>query len=227
VPHPRFAGKSGCGVRGDVIQELDDTVGQVLKTLERLKLAENTLVIFSSDNGPVIDDGYADGAVENLHGHTPAGALKGAKYSLYEAGTRVPFIARWPGRIKPGTSDALVCQIDFLASFAHLTGQKLPTDAAPDSFDVLPALLGETRQGRETLIEHANGLAIRKGTWKYIPPRNPAGKAAKAKVAGKGELYDLAMDLGETNNLISDQPEMAQSLSKLLAEAQAKPGTRP
>jgi arylsulfatase A-like enzyme len=227
VPHPRFAGKSGCGVRGDVIQELDDTVGQVLKTLDRLKLAENTLVIFSSDNGPVVDDGYADGAVENLNGHTPAGPLKGTKYSLYEAGTRVPFIVRWPARIKPGTSDALVCQIDFLASFARLTGQKLPADAAPDSFDVLPALLGESRQGRETLIEHANGLAIRRGAWKYIPPRNPGGKAAKAKAAGKGELYDLSTDLGESKNVIGDHPEVAQSLAKLLSEAQARPGTRP
>lgn len=227
VPHPRFAGKSGCGVRGDVIQELDDTVGQVLKTLARLKLAENTLVIFSSDNGPVIDDGYADGAVENLNGHTPAGPLKGTKYSLYEAGTRVPFIVRWPARIKPGTSDALVCQIDLLASFSELTGKKLPANAAPDSFDVLPALMGETQQGRETLIEHANGLAIRKGVWKYIPPRNPTGKAAKAKAAGMGELFNLANDLGETKNLLNDQPDVAQSLAKLLAEAQAKPRTRP
>lgn len=227
VPHPRFAGKSQCGVRGDVIQELDDTVGQVLATLKRLKLSEKTLVIFSSDNGPVIDDGYADGAVENLNGHTPAGSLKGTKYSLYEAGTRVPFIAHWPGRIEPGVSNALVCQIDFLASFAKLTGQSLPADAAPDSFDVLPALLGNSQKGRETLVEHANGLAFRKGNWKLLPGRVTAGKAAKAKGTGKPELYNLAADLGETKNLAAEQPAMVRELDTLLTEAESNVRTRP
>ena len=125
VPHPRFAGKSGCGVRGDVIVQFDWCAGEILNTLDRLKLNKNTLVILSSDNGPVVDDGYRDGAVKTSTATGPPGPLRGGKYSIFEGGTRVPFIARWPGRIKPGVSDALVCHIDFLASFAALTGQKL------------------------------------------------------------------------------------------------------
>ena len=125
VPHARFAGSSECGVRGDVVQELDWCVGQVLETLDRLKLADRTLVLFSSDNGPVVDDGYADGAVHDLHGHRPAGPFRGGKYSLFEGGTRVPFLVRWPGRVRPGIADALVNQVDLLASLAALSGQTL------------------------------------------------------------------------------------------------------
>jgi len=208
VPHPRFAGKSGCGTRGDVIEQLDDTVGQVLAALDRLKLAENTLVVFSSDNGPVLDDGYADGAVKDLNGHVPAGPLRGSKYSLYEAGTRVPFLARWPARIKPGVSDALVCQVDLAATFSALAGRELPADSAPDSLNVLPALLGESKEGRDHLIEHANGLAIRKGSWKLVP----------GKAKGGDELYDLSADLGETKNLAGQRPEIVKELFELLAK---------
>ncbi len=126
VPHRRFAGTSGCGVRGDVVQELDWCVGQVLDALDRLKLADRTLVVITSDNGPVVDDGYADGAVGDLNGHRPAGPFRGGKYSLFEGGTRVPFLVRWPGRVRPGVSDALVNQVDLPASLATLTGRKLP-----------------------------------------------------------------------------------------------------
>src|SRR5262249_48060158 len=142
VPHARFAGSTSLGPRGDVIQELDWTVGEILKTLDRLKLTDNTLVMFSSDNGPVLDDGYADDAVEKLGTHKPAGPLRGGKYSIYEGGTRVPLLARWPARIKPGVSSALLSQLDLFASLAALTGQKLSADAAPDSQNILPALLG-------------------------------------------------------------------------------------
>lgn len=211
VPHARFRGTSGCGVRGDVIQQLDWCVGQVLAKLEERGLTDNTLVIFTSDNGPVIDDGYADGAVEDLNGHQAAGPLRGNKYSPYEGGTRVPWLARWPARIKPGTSDALVCQVDLLASLASLTGQKLPDDAGPDSQDILPALLGESRQGREVLIEQAGKLAIRKGAWKYIPPGPKAAKSAA------GELYNLADDLAETHDLAAEQPERVKELREELA----------
>ncbi len=155
VPHPRFAGKSGLGPRGDVILEFDWSVGAILETLDRLELAGDTLVIFSSDNGPVVDDGYKDQAVELLDGHKPAGPLRGGKYSAFDGGTRVPFVVRWPGRVKPGVSEALACQIDFMASLAALTGQKLDFNDAPDSFDVLGALLGRTPTGRDHLVEHA------------------------------------------------------------------------
>jgi len=210
VPHPRFAGKSECGVRGDVIQEFDWSVGEIVATLDRLKLADNTLLIATSDNGPVVDDGYADGSLEKLNGHLPAGAYRGGKYTVYEGGTRVPFITRWPGRINPGESDALMCQIDFLASLTTLAGAERPGGTGPDSQDVLPALLGETKIGRETLIEQGGGVvtAIRKKNWKYIPrPR------------GSGELYDLSKDPGERLSMAERNPAVVKDLAGLLEEA--------
>ena len=133
TPHPRFVGKSRMGPRGDAIVQADWCVGEVVAALDRLRLAENTLVILTSDNGPVVDDGYRDDAVEKLGGHKPAGPWRGGKYSNFEGGTRVPFIVRWPGHVAPGTSDALVSQVDLLASFAALAGQKLSPADAPDS----------------------------------------------------------------------------------------------
>ena len=166
-------------MRGDVIVEFDWCVGQILSTLDKLNLASNTMVILSSDNGPVVDDGYDDRAAEDLNGHMPAGPLRGGKYYVYEGGTRVPFILRWPGRVSPGVSDALVSLVDFSASFAALTGQKIPAGDAPDSVNVLPALLGESRKGRGKLVEHDGFrmLAFRDRLWKYIEPdmRPPPG----------------------------------------------------
>ena len=216
VPHPRFAGKSGCGVRGDVIVEFDWCVGEIMATLDRLHLASNTIVILSSDNGPVLDDGYADGAVENLNGHTPAGPLRGGKYSIYEGGTRVPFIVHWPGRVKPGVSDALVCLMDLPASFAALAGEKIPAGDAPDSVNVLPSLLGDTPNGREKLVEHDGTrlLGFREGAWKFIAPmkvNRPATGFSKTP-----QLYDLAHDLGETNDLHAAQPKTGERLSQEL-----------
>ncbi|MGH7136035.1 MAG: sulfatase-like hydrolase/transferase, partial [Pirellulales bacterium] len=148
------------------------------------------------------------------------------KYSTYEGGTRVPFLVRWPKRIKPGTSDALVCQIDLLASLAALVGQAVPGDAALDSENVLAALLGESRTGRELLVEHAAGLALRKDQWKYIAPRPPRGAAAKGQATGKpspGELYNLAEDPGETKNLASERPELVRKLDTTLNEIRVRP----
>ncbi|HEX6985728.1 MAG TPA: sulfatase/phosphatase domain-containing protein, partial [Planctomycetaceae bacterium] len=181
----------------------------------------------TSDNGPIVDDGYDDGAMESLGGHDPSGPLRGTKYSSYEGGTRVPFVVRWPGRIKPGaTSDALLCQIDLPATLAALAGVEVPKDAAPDSENLLPALLGDSKQGRETLVEQGQGLALRKGTWKYIPPapgRKPDGvKARPFDGAGpEAELYDLAADLGETTNLAAGRPEVVKELDALLKTIQA------
>ena len=199
VPAPRFAGTSRCGVRGDVIVQLDWCVGQILATLEKDHLTSNTIVILTSDNGPVLDDGYDDRAREDLNGHLPAGCLRGMKYSIYEGGTRVPFLVSWPGHIRPGESAALVSQVDLLSSFASLTGQRIPLGDAPDSRNLLPAILGETKIARDSLVEHDgwDGIALRDGLWKYIPavtghPKRPARLA---------ELYDLDSDLGETTNL--------------------------
>jgi arylsulfatase A-like enzyme len=220
VPHPRFSGKTGLGPRGDVIAQLDWSAGEILKTLDRLKLAENTLVIFTSDNGPVVDDGYRDDAVEKLGGHKPAGPLRGGKYSNFEGGTRVPFIVRWPAKVKPGMSDALVCQIDFPASFAALTGQKLADGDAPDSFNVLPALLGESKAGRDHLVEHASALSLRQGSWKYIEPSRgqKVNRNTNTETGNDpgGQLYNLSDDLGERKNLAGKHPERVKEMSALI-----------
>lgn len=223
VPHPRFAGKSGCGTRGDAIEQFDFQVGAVLEALERHGLTDDTLVVLSSDNGPVLDDGYADGAVRDLGGHTPGGPLRGGKYSHYEGGTRVPFVVRWPARVKPGTSDALVCQVDLLASLAALAGAALSADAGPDSLNVLPALLGESKSGRDHLVEQAGVLAIRQGTWKLIPGRGGAPAAKKAKKAGPAgpELYDLSADLGESRNVAAEHAERVKAMIDLLEKIRA------
>ena len=227
APHPRFVGKSGCGVRGDVIVQFDWCVGQVLETLERLNLTTNTLVLLSSDNGPVVDDGYRDGSVEALNGHKPAGLLRGGKYSIFEGGTRVPLLARWPAQIKPGVSRALVCHIDFLASFTSLTGQTLAAGEAPDSQNVLGAFMGEARSGREQLVEHAGVLALRDGDWKYIEPgKGPRVLKNTITQTGNdpaGQLYDLSADLGETNNVIRSGAERAKSMTEQLETTRRAP----
>jgi arylsulfatase A-like enzyme len=226
VPHDRFRGGSELGVRGDVIQQLDGCVGEVMATLKRLKLENDTLVLFTSDNGPVVDDGYADGAVENLKDHKPAGQYRGGKYSIYEGGTRLPFIAQWPGHIKPGTSDALVSSVDLLASFAAFAGRDVPADAAPDSFNVMPALLGQSKKGREHLLEHSGMVAIRKGPWKLIPAR-PQPPNAKRQIGGPVELYNLAQDAGETKNVAAENPEIVRELSAMLDKQRASGRSRP
>ncbi|MCA9248514.1 MAG: arylsulfatase, partial [Planctomycetales bacterium] len=173
MPHPRFQGKSGCGYRGDALEQMDWSVGKLLDTLDRFNLTNDTLVIFCSDNGPVLDDGYKDGAVEKLHGHQPAGPLRGGKYSHYEGGTRTPMITRWPGNISQGESSEIVCSVDFVASFAAMLGSKLPAEAAPDSFNVLDSLLGkEDAKGREYLVEQGTRtLGLRVGEWKLVEQR--------------------------------------------------------
>jgi arylsulfatase A-like enzyme len=226
VPHQKFKGSSQCGVRCDALRQLDWCVGEVMGALDRRKLTDNTLLIFTSDNGPVIDDGYADGAVEQLGDHTPAGPLRGGKYSIYEGGTRMPFLVSWPARIKPGVSSALISQVDLVASFAALAGQRLAESAGPDSLNVLPALIGDSKQGRDHLVEHAQGLALRKGPWKLIPAR-PQAAGKKGKDGAPLELYDLTQDLGETRNIAAGNPriveEMAAMLERLRADGRSRP----
>ena len=231
VPHPRFAGKSGMGPRGDAIVQLDFCTGEILKTLDRLNLAENTIVIFTSDNGPVVDDGYKDQAVEKLSGHKPAGPLRGGKYSAFDGGTCVPFIVRWPGRVKPGQSDALLSQVDLMASFAALTGQKLASGDAPDSFNILSALLGKSPAGREHLVEHARVLSLIKGNFKYIEPgKGPKiNKNVNIELGNdpKPQLYNLKNDLDEKHNIASEHPEVVKELAGLLKKIKADGRSRP
>jgi arylsulfatase A-like enzyme len=220
VPHPRFVGKTGMGPRGDAIVQADWSTGEILAALDRLGLAKDTIVIWSSDNGPVVDDGYADDAVKKLGDHKPAGPWRGGKYSNFEGGTRVPFLVRWPARVKPGVSDALVCQVDFPASFAALTGQEFPIATGPDSVNILPALLGESKAGRDHLIEHASVLSVRQGPWKYIEPGNgpKLNKNTGTELGNdpQPQLYNLASDPGERTNLARQQPEKVRELEALL-----------
>jgi arylsulfatase A-like enzyme len=226
APHQRFIGTSDCGVRGDVIAEFDWSVGEIMKTLDEQGLADNTLLIVTSDNGPIVDDGYDDGAWEALGDHDPSGPLRGNKYSHYEAGTAVPCIARWPGRIGAGTtSDALLCQIDCAASFAQLVGVDVPEGAAPDSENMLPALLGEAKEGRDVLVEQGRGLALRQGRYKYIPaaPNRKRGgfKARPFDDAGPdAELYDVKADVSEQKNLAKERPETVKEMDATLKRIQ-------
>lgn len=220
VPHERFVGKTAMGPRGDALVQFDWCVGEILRKLDELKLADNTLIVLTSDNGPVLDDGYQDEAGEKVGDHRPAGPFRGGKYSLFEGGTRMPTLVRWPARVKPGVSDALVSQVDFPATFAALVGREADARTMPDSLNVLPALLGESPTGRDHLVQHSGRLALRAGDWKYITPGpvRDTLDASKATVARfpNGALFHLAADPGETNNLIAREPEKAKELAALL-----------
>jgi arylsulfatase A-like enzyme len=217
VPHPRFVGKTDLGPRGDVIVQADWCVGEIVATLERLGITENTLVIFTSDNGPVLDDGYQDQAVELNGDHQPWGPFRGGKYSLYEAGTRMPWIVSWPGQVEPGESEAIISQVDFPAVFAALTDQSLSEGDAPDSFNVLDALLGKSTTGRDhVIIQGGNGFALREGNWKYIPPTRgwPRNNQVNIELGNSPtpQLFNLAEDAGERKNLANQRSELVKEL---------------
>lgn len=221
VPHPRFAGKSGMGPRGDAILEFDWSVGQILAVLEKHGLTENTLIILSSDNGPVVDDGYRDQAVELLGDHRPWGPFRGGKYSIFEAGTRVPFVVSWPAQVKKGdVSDALVSHIDIFASLTSLLGKEIPSGAAPDSQNQLNTLLGKDKKGRDYIVEQAGSLSVSNGEWKYIAPGNGGAysKATNTELGNSKEpqLYNLRQDIGEKNNLAAQHPDITEKLEAIL-----------
>ena len=231
VPHGRFVGVTAMGPRGDVIAQFDWCVGEILGALDRLQLATNTIVIVTSDNGPVVDDGYEDDAVAKLGTHRPSGPFRGGKYSNFEGGTRVPMIARWPGHVRRGTSAALLCHIDFLASFAALTEQTLPIGVRVDSIDTMNALLGRSKTGRTELVEQGSGLALRIGRWKYIEPSNgPKVNANTNTEMGNDsspQLYDLARDPGERRNLAPAQPDRVKAMRSRLDNIRKEPDPEP
>jgi arylsulfatase A-like enzyme len=222
VPNPRFAGKSAHGTRGDAIQEFDWSVGEVLAALERLKLADKTLVIVTSDNGGVMDDGYQDGSGHDPSGHRCNGPLHGYKGGLVEGGHRVPFVARWKGHIPPGVSDQLICHVDFLATCADLVSQPLTPQASRDSVDELPVLFGTAKEPvRGELVHHTGGfpgrLAIRSGSWKLIP----AAPLSKSKPADGPYLFNLADDLAEAHDRSNEHPEKVRELASRLESIRA------
>jgi arylsulfatase A-like enzyme len=217
TPHPRFVGKSGLGPRGDVILEADYMVGEFIKTLKEEGILENTFIVFSSDNGPVLNDGYYDDAVEKIGNHDPKGGLRGGKYSIFEAGIRVPFITYWKGTIQPAVSDAIVCQMDFVASLAELVGTN---ETTTDSKDLLTTFLGKTTEGRTNLIIEATGkTALRSGDWLLIPAYK--GKNFREEVGIEvgnfpfTQLYNLKVDKGQTNNLATANPKKVAELMEV------------
>ncbi|UXX81301.1 arylsulfatase [Reichenbachiella carrageenanivorans] len=220
IPHPRFAGKSKLGPRGDVILEADWCIGELMKTLEEEDLLENTLLIFSSDNGPVLNDGYDDQAVELLGDHTPTGGLRGGKYSLFDAGARVPLATYWKGKIKPTVSEALVCQMDLLASLARLVGTEVATS---DSQDLLSALLGQTHTGRKALvIEATTRTAYREGDWIMIPPYGGRKLLTDVNIEIGNDttfqLYNLKEDVAQQHNLAETEPERLKQMLDAFVE---------
>ena len=224
APNKKFVGKSSMGPRGDAIAQMDWCVGELINHLKKSKLLENTLVIFTSDNGPILNDGYKDKAVELLGSHKPAGIYKGAKYSIYEAGTRMPTIVFWPGNIKPGKSSAMLNQVDLFASLASLTGGKLSEEFAPDSENHLDAWLGKSNNGREIMIEEAFTLALRKGNWKYIEPQERptpdwlVNKEVETGLMTTPQLFNLDDDPEETKNIASEFPEKVEEMRNALNE---------
>jgi arylsulfatase A len=241
IPHERFQGKSGTGLRGDSILQLDWCVGELMAALDEHKLTENTLIVFCSDNGPVLDDGYVDGSVTELGSHEPSGPFTGGKYTVFEGGTRTPFITRWPGKIPAGVSDQIVCTIDLTASFAALTGVPLPVDSCLDSLNILPALLGEKdAKGRAELIQQDNGtkggkadFGFRSGDWKLIRRTNKYQQPAKISKhpipppKGLHALHFLPDDPGESKDLSKENPEkmaeLIQRLDEIIAAGRSRP----
>jgi arylsulfatase A-like enzyme len=225
MPNSQFRHSSQAGVRGDVIQQFDWCVGEVMRTLDKLNLTKNTLLIVSSDNGGILDWGDSperDGNMASNNGHAFNGPLRGTKGTAYEGGTRVPLIARWPGHVQPGTSDQLICLVDTLATCAAITHQKLPPTSAPDSFNILPVLLGKIKSPvRDHLVEHSRRMGVRQGQWKLITGD------ARPKQKANTELYNLADDIGEQKNLAAKNPEKVAELTTILQKVRSEGHSRP
>jgi arylsulfatase A len=212
------------GARGDVIAQMDWCTGEIMKKLKAQGLEENTMIIFTSDNGPILQDGYADKAVETVGKHKPAGIYTGTKYSIYEGGNRVPTIVYWKGTVRPRKSKALLTQIDLYASLASLLKQEILAGDAPDSQNFMASWLGRSDAGREYLLEEGYTYAIRKGDWKYIKPTKSKGQDfMKNKQIDTGHreekrLFNLKTDSKESNNLAQEYPDILKELEQKLEE---------
>jgi arylsulfatase A len=215
APSASFREKSGLNPLADFVIETDAVVGKILDALEKYHLSTNTLVIFTADNGSNLTTG---GKELQKKGHEPSGIFRGSKRSIYEGGHRVPFFARWPGRIKPGLkTDEVICLTDLFPTTAAILKTKLPSDAAPDGYNILPALLGDKTKGpiREATVHQSSEgqLAIRQGQWKLIAPRERKSSAF--------ELYDLSFDISEAQNIAAQHPDIVKRLDGLLVKYQA------
>lgn len=231
-PHPRFRGKSPMGLRGEAILQFDWTVGQITAALRRLGLADNTVLIITSDNGPVLDDGYQDRAEELVGDHKPGGPFRGAKYSAFEAGSVVPFIVSWPGHVPAGQeSDALISQIDAVASLAALVGAEVPAGGAPDSENHLSAWLGKSGRSRDCAVKMAanRSLVLRTKRWKYIEPSAGGPMIAWGPKIETGykpvpQLYDMREGAYEETDVAERHPKVVRRLQRKLAKLKASLG---
>ena len=218
APHERFSGATTMGPRGDAIVEADWCVGQLLEHLEKEGILDNTIIIFSSDNGPVLQDGYFDDAVEKVGDHSPTGGLRGGKYSLFDGGTHVPFFIYWKGKIKPVRSDEFVCQMDLVPSLAKLVKTSVPNGL--DGIDNLKTFMGKGKSKRKDLvIEAKSKVAFRTGPWVYIPAHK--GKTTNATgnelgISRQPALFNLIDDPAQTKNVIDKYPEVAKDLQARL-----------
>jgi arylsulfatase A-like enzyme len=217
TPNPRFVGKTTLGPRGDAIVEADWCIGELINTLKKENLLNNTLIILSSDNGPVLNDGYDDDADKKNNNHKPWGPFRGGKYSLFEAGTRLPFIVYWKGHVRPGISDAMVSQIDILNSLAALV--KSP-EKSPDGENLMETFLGNSNKGRSSIVFEATGrTGYRKGNFVMIPPYKGPSLCSYTNIELGNDsviqLYDLSVDIGQQNNIAKNNPE---KLSEMVSE---------
>lgn len=229
LPAPEFKGKSGAGMYGDFVMMVDAQIGRILAVLETARMTQNTLLIFASDNGPVW---YPPNVTR--FGHDSVGGLRGMKADAWEGGHRLPFIVRWPARVKAGTvSDQMICFTDLLATFADICGTKLPVGAGPDSFSLLPVLEGRQPEGqpiRGPMVMRAGSspaMMIRSGDWKLINQLGSGGFSKPRLVEPgpgdpAGQLYNLREDLAETNNLYLKHPEIVARLEAELQQIVAQ-----
>jgi len=230
VPTPEFVGRSKANGFGDFVCQTDDTVGRVIKALESGGFLENTLIIFSADNGP---EQYAYERIRNFQ-HRSMGPLRGLKRDIWEGGHRVPCIVRWPGMVPAGqVSDGLLSQIDLYATIASIVGAEIPAGSAEDSYNQLPLITGKAGSARDTLVHNtnANGYALRHGDWVLIAAKTGAVSKVPAWFDDAngyspnnqpGELYNLKQDLAQKNNLYAAQPDKVQELAALLEQVRAR-----
>lgn len=244
-PDRPFVGKSKAGPYGDLVHQVDWTLGQLLTALERNGMAENTIVVFTSDNGspqragdPHLhgSDAFKPGAVIEMYGHNPSHIYRGMKWHIWDGGHRVPFIVRWPAKVRAGsTCGQTVCLTDWMRTFAGMLGTKLPAEAGEDSYDIMPLLAGADRPIREATVHHSsmagpnsgigNGFAVRQGKWKMIYGVGPHGRV-KSRVKDlpadhpAGELYDMQADPSEKNNLWNERQDVVKKLIGLLERYQ-------
>ena len=223
APHQRFIGATDMGPRGDAVVEADWCVGEILAYMEKAGLLDNTLVIFTSDNGPVVNDGYADDSEERLGSHDPRNGTRGGKYSQFDGGSHIPLIVYWKGKLTPMVSDAIVSQHDFFASLGRLIGGEVPADI--DSQDQLDALLGESLNGRTGLVHEAQGaLSYRNERYSLVPPYvGPATDKTLNELGNLGEwgVFDLQDNYSERHNIAKENPQLLEGLKEEFRQALA------